>query len=113
MNYSYVDSFYFVHHCTCITFFLNLYHQFLQSEQVDIRLEAVHLIGRLLALSNLHFGQENKAVFTEFLRRFSDKSAEVRIAAIDAAKACYMDKSSGDEAREILCTSAYMAYSSL
>uniref|UniRef100_K3XDX2 Sister chromatid cohesion protein n=1 Tax=Setaria italica TaxID=4555 RepID=K3XDX2_SETIT len=79
----------------------NLTHELL-SEQVDIRLEAVHLIGRLLAFSNLHFGQENKLVFTEFLRRFSDKSAEVRIAAIDAAKACYMDKSSGNEAREIL-----------
>ncbi|KAG2593232.1 hypothetical protein PVAP13_5NG110322 [Panicum virgatum] len=79
----------------------NLTHELL-SEQVDIRLEAVHLIGRLLALSNLHFGQENKLVFIEFLKRFSDKSAEVRIAAIDAAKACYMVKSSGDEAQDIL-----------
>ncbi|CAO1944277.1 unnamed protein product [Urochloa humidicola] len=79
----------------------NLTHELL-SEQVDIRLEAVHLIGRLLAFSNLQFGQENKLVFIQFLRRFSDKSAEVRIAAIDAAKACYMDQSSGDEARDIL-----------
>jgi len=79
----------------------NLTHELL-SEQVDIRLEAVHLIGRLLSLSNLHFGQENKLVFIEFLKRFSDKSAEVRIAAIDAAKACYMVKSSGDEAQDIL-----------
>ncbi|CAL4960254.1 unnamed protein product [Urochloa decumbens] len=79
----------------------NLTHELL-SEQVDIRLEAVHLIGRLLALSNLQFGHENESVFVEFLRRFSDKSAEVRIAAIDSAKACYMDKSSRDEARKIL-----------
>ncbi|CAO2182211.1 unnamed protein product [Urochloa humidicola] len=79
----------------------NLTHELL-SEQVDIRLEAVHLIGRLLAFSNLNFGKQNKSVFIEFLKRFSDKSAEVRIAAIDAAKACYMDKSSGDEARDIL-----------
>lgn len=78
----------------------NLTHELL-SDQVDIRLKAVHLIGRLLALSNLRFGQENKVVFIEFLRRFSDKSAEVRIAAIDAAKACYMDVS-GVEAQDIL-----------
>ncbi|ONM36101.1 ARM repeat superfamily protein [Zea mays] len=78
----------------------SLTHELL-SDQVDIRLEAVHLIGRLLALSNLQFGQENKMVFIEFLRRFSDKSAEVRIAAIDAAKACYMDVSR-DEAQHIL-----------
>ncbi|WVZ68025.1 hypothetical protein U9M48_017016 [Paspalum notatum var. saurae] len=80
----------------------NLTHELL-SDQVDIRLKAVHLIGRLLALSNLRFGQENKVVFIEFLRRFSDKSAEVRIAAIDAAKACYMDLS-GVEAQDILAS---------
>jgi sister chromatid cohesion protein PDS5 len=41
-------------------------------------------------------------VFIEFLKRFSDKSAEVRIAAIDAAKTCYVDALSGNEAQEIL-----------
>uniref|UniRef100_A0A0A9CS83 Androgen induced inhibitor of proliferation (As3) / pds5, putative n=1 Tax=Arundo donax TaxID=35708 RepID=A0A0A9CS83_ARUDO len=79
----------------------NLTHELL-SDQVDIRLEAVHLIGRLLAFSKLSFGQENKLVFSEFRRRFSDKSAEVRIAAIDAAKDCCMDVLSGNEAQDIL-----------
>ncbi|KAL6840252.1 hypothetical protein ACP4OV_030062 [Aristida adscensionis] len=79
----------------------NLTHELL-SDQVDVRLKAVHLIGRLLAFSNLRFGQENMLVFTEFLKRFSDKSAEVRIASIDAAKACYMDALSGNEAQKIL-----------
>lgn len=65
----------------------SLTHELL-SDQVDIRLEAVQLIGRLLVFSNLRFGQENQLVFMEFLKRFSDKSAEVRIAAIDAAKVC-------------------------
>ncbi|PNT73259.1 hypothetical protein BRADI_2g56220v3 [Brachypodium distachyon] len=69
---------------------------------VDIRLEAVHLIGRLLVFSNLRFSEENQYVFVEFLKRFSDKSAEVRIAAIDAAKACYIAVSSGNVARDIL-----------
>ncbi|TVT97395.1 hypothetical protein EJB05_57362, partial [Eragrostis curvula] len=66
----------------------NLTHELL-SDQVDIRLEAVHLIGKLLAFSNLRL-------------RFSDKSAEVRIAAINAAKVCYMNVLSGNEAQEIL-----------
>uniref|UniRef100_A0A453G0R9 Uncharacterized protein n=1 Tax=Aegilops tauschii subsp. strangulata TaxID=200361 RepID=A0A453G0R9_AEGTS len=69
---------------------------------VDIRLEAVHLIGKLLVFSNLRFGQENQILFTEFLKRFSDKSAEVRIAAIDAAKACYIAASSGNVAQKVL-----------
>ncbi|TVU36377.1 hypothetical protein EJB05_18310 [Eragrostis curvula] len=79
----------------------NLTHELL-SDQVDIRLEAVHLIGKLLAFSNLRFGQDNKLVFIEFLKRFSDKSAEVRIAAINAAKVCYMNVLSGNAAQEIL-----------
>uniref|UniRef100_J3L679 Uncharacterized protein n=1 Tax=Oryza brachyantha TaxID=4533 RepID=J3L679_ORYBR len=79
----------------------HLTHELL-SDQVDIRLEAVHLIGRLLVLSNLRFAQEYQLIFMEFLKRFSDKSAEVRIAAVDAAKACYMAVSSGNEAKDIL-----------
>ncbi|KAM3352869.1 hypothetical protein ACQJBY_024208 [Aegilops geniculata] len=78
-----------------------LTHELL-SDQVDIRLEAVHLIGKLLVFSNLRFGQENQILFTEFLKRFSDKSAEVRIAAIDAAKACYIAASSGNVAQNVL-----------
>jgi sister-chromatid-cohesion protein PDS5 len=83
----------------------HLTHELL-SDRVDIRLEAVHLIGRLLVLSNLRFAQENQLIFKEFLKRFSDKSAEVRIAAIDAAKVCYMAISSGNEAEDILSKSA-------
>lgn len=74
---------------------------------MDVRLEAVHLIGKLLVLSNLHFGQEYRSVFVEFLKRFSDKSSEIRIAAIECAKACYMADTSGSEARDIL--SEYLA----
>ncbi|XP_044977567.1 sister chromatid cohesion protein PDS5 homolog A-B isoform X2 [Hordeum vulgare subsp. vulgare] len=82
-----------------------LTHELL-SDQVDIRLEAVHLIGRLLVFSNLRFGQENQILFMEFLKRFSDKSAEVRIAAIDAAKACYIAASSGNVAQNVLSKTA-------
>ncbi|XP_010912048.2 sister chromatid cohesion protein PDS5 homolog B isoform X2 [Elaeis guineensis] len=76
--------------------------QELITDQVDVRLEAVHLIGKLLVLSNLHFGREYRSVFVEFLKRFSDKSAEIRIAAIECAKACYMADTSGSEAHDIL-----------
>lgn len=69
---------------------------------MDIRLEAVHLIGKLLALSKLSVGQEYGIVFVEFLNRFSDKSPEIRLAAIECAKACYMANSSANEIRDIL-----------
>uniref|UniRef100_A0ACD5VVH9 Uncharacterized protein n=1 Tax=Avena sativa TaxID=4498 RepID=A0ACD5VVH9_AVESA len=78
----------------------SLIHELL-SDQVDIRLEAVHLIGRLLDFSNLRFGEDYQLVFKEFLKRFADKSAEVRIAAIEAAKACYIAVPSGNVALDI------------
>jgi len=73
-----------------------------QTDQVDIRLEAVHLIGKLLVVSKLSVGQEYRLVFVEFLKRFSDKSPEVRLAAIECAKACYMANSCGNETHDIL-----------
>lgn len=42
-------------------------------------------------MPNIYFGENNKVVFIEFLKRFSNKSAKVRIVAIDAVKACYME----------------------
>ncbi|XP_020260052.1 sister chromatid cohesion protein PDS5 homolog A isoform X2 [Asparagus officinalis] len=76
--------------------------QELLSDHVDIRLEAVHLVGKLFALSKLSVGQEYRIVFVEFLNRFSDKSPEIRLAAIECAKACYMANSSANEIRDIL-----------
>ncbi|URD78436.1 Sister chromatid cohesion protein PDS5 [Musa troglodytarum] len=71
-------------------------------DQVDIRLRAVHLVGKLLAQSELNFSQKFHTVFVEFLKRLSDKSVEVRIAAIEHARECYFAHPFGSEARDIL-----------
>ncbi|KAJ0969546.1 hypothetical protein J5N97_022423 [Dioscorea zingiberensis] len=76
--------------------------QELITDQVDVRLEAVHLVSKLLTLSKLRLGEECRLVFVEFLKRFSDKSAEVRSAAIESAKSCYTANTTGNEARDIL-----------
>ncbi|XP_074573683.1 sister chromatid cohesion protein PDS5 homolog B [Curcuma longa] len=76
--------------------------QELLTEQVDIRLRAVRLVGNLLAKSELRFGEKYYAVFVEFLNRFSDKSTEVRIATIECARECYMAHPFGKEAHDIL-----------
>lgn len=75
----------------------------LQTDQVDVRLEAVRLVSKLLALSKLRLNEECHLVFLEFLKRFSDKSAEVRSVAIECAKACYIANPTGNEAQEIIC----------
>ncbi|PKA51709.1 hypothetical protein AXF42_Ash003076 [Apostasia shenzhenica] len=74
----------------------------LLNDQVDTRLKAVHLIGNLLVISKLKFAQQHPPVFAEFLRRFSDKSTEVRRASLEWAKVCFVADASASDALYIL-----------
>uniref|UniRef100_A0A803LV40 Uncharacterized protein n=1 Tax=Chenopodium quinoa TaxID=63459 RepID=A0A803LV40_CHEQI len=76
--------------------------QELVTDQVDVRIKSVNLIGKLLALVEDHGIQEHHYLFVELLKRFSDKSAEVRISAIRAVKACYLANPSAIESDKIL-----------
>ncbi|KAK9758406.1 hypothetical protein RND81_01G227500 [Saponaria officinalis] len=71
-------------------------------DQVDIRIKAVSLIGKLLALSRDHDFHGRHHLFVELLKRFSDKSADVRIGVTHAVKRCYMANPSGIESHKIL-----------
>ncbi|XP_068663367.1 sister chromatid cohesion protein PDS5 homolog B isoform X2 [Aristolochia californica] len=77
--------------------------QELLTDQVDVRIKAVHLLGRLFALSQFRAVKEYHQLFLEFLKRFSDKSVEVRISAIGCARIIYMANPTGMEAVEVLC----------
>jgi sister-chromatid-cohesion protein PDS5 len=72
------------------------------TDQVDVRIKAVNLIGKLLALPEHHAVQKYQSLFVEFKNRFSDKSAEVRLSVLQCAKACYIANPSGNVSREIL-----------
>ncbi|CAK9165271.1 unnamed protein product [Ilex paraguariensis] len=76
--------------------------QELLTDQVDARIKALNLIGRLFALPGHNIAQEYHHLFIEFLNRFSDKSAEVRLSALLCAKALYMTNPSGRESLEVL-----------
>ncbi|XP_043700993.1 sister chromatid cohesion protein PDS5 homolog A isoform X2 [Telopea speciosissima] len=77
--------------------------QELLTDQVDVRIKAVNLLAKIFALPEHHITQESRRqLFLEFLKRFSDKSAEVRVSALQCAKACYLANPSGLEAREVL-----------
>ncbi|XP_028553543.1 sister chromatid cohesion protein PDS5 homolog A-B [Dendrobium catenatum] len=82
-----------------LTSILPLLTQELLIDQVDARMKAVQLVGKLMVLSKLNFGREHRPVYSEFLRRFSDKSADVRLASLEWAKAVYQANASADEAR--------------
>ncbi|CAM6002717.1 unnamed protein product [Sphagnum balticum] len=78
--------------------------QELLTDQVDVRLKAVQLLGRLFALPGRHVAQEYRLLFSEFLKRFGDKAVEVRIAVVRCAKVCLEANPSGLEASEILAS---------
>ncbi|XP_059435125.1 sister chromatid cohesion protein PDS5 homolog B isoform X2 [Corylus avellana] len=79
----------------------NLTHELL-TDQVDVRIKAVNLIGKLLALPKQRVAQDYHDLFVEFLKRFSDKSVEVRVSALQCVKAFYMANPSGSESHEVL-----------
>lgn len=78
----------------------------LQTDQVDVRLKAVELLGQLFALPGRHVAQEYRQLFSEFLKRFGDKAVEVRVAVVNCAKVCLEANPSGEQATEILSESA-------
>ncbi|XP_073023250.1 sister chromatid cohesion protein PDS5 homolog B isoform X2 [Primulina eburnea] len=79
----------------------NLTHELL-TDQVDVRIKAVNLIRKLLSMPGNHIAREYRLVFIELLNRFSDKSAEVRLAAISCAKSLCLTNPSGSESLEVL-----------
>ncbi|OVA03847.1 hypothetical protein BVC80_8065g3 [Macleaya cordata] len=78
--------------------------QELLTDQVDVRIKAVNLLGKLFALPGQQVAHEYRQLFVEFLKRFSDKSAEVRVSALQCATACYMSNPSGPESLEVLAS---------
>ncbi|KAH0938667.1 hypothetical protein HID58_006128 [Brassica napus] len=76
--------------------------QELLTDQVDVRIKALNLAGRIFAQPNHCSGEIYRDLFVEFLRRFSDKSAEVRMAALKCGKQCYLANPSGNKASGVL-----------
>ncbi|XP_048332268.2 sister chromatid cohesion protein PDS5 homolog B isoform X1 [Ziziphus jujuba] len=76
--------------------------QELLTDQVDVRIKAVNLIGKFFSLPEHRIAQKYHDLFIEFLKRFSDKSAEVRVSALQCAKICYMANPSGPESEDVL-----------
>ncbi|KAM7514857.1 hypothetical protein LguiA_004440 [Lonicera macranthoides] len=74
----------------------------LLTDQVDVRIKAINLIGRLFTLPGRHTAQQYSNLFMEFINRFSDKSAEVRSSALLCAKSFYLTHPSGTESLEVL-----------
>ncbi|CAJ1971874.1 unnamed protein product [Sphenostylis stenocarpa] len=77
----------------------------LSADEVDVRIKAVNLAGKLFALEH-RVAQKYHDLFVEFLKRFSDKSVDVRISALQCAKTFYLANAyDGTESREVMTAS--------
>lgn len=62
----------------------------------------MNLVGKLFAVQH-RVAQKYPDLFVEFLKRFSDKSVDVRISALQCAKVFYLSNPyDGTESREIM-----------
>ncbi|GJS02689.1 sister chromatid cohesion protein PDS5 homolog A isoform X1 [Tanacetum coccineum] len=76
--------------------------QELLTDQVDVRITAIKFVGKLFSISGRHVAQEYHHLFIEFLNRFTDKSASVRLNAVVCARSFYLTNPLGEESTAVL-----------
>uniref|UniRef100_A0A7N1A0X3 Uncharacterized protein n=1 Tax=Kalanchoe fedtschenkoi TaxID=63787 RepID=A0A7N1A0X3_KALFE len=74
----------------------------LLTDQVDVRLKAVNLVGDLFAVPGSLIPEEFQPIFSEFLKRLTDRVAEVRLAVLEHIRSCLLSNPSRPEASQIL-----------
>ncbi|KAG9448592.1 hypothetical protein H6P81_008557 [Aristolochia fimbriata] len=74
----------------------------LLTDKLNVRLKAVKLLGELFSLSGHAISQTFQPLFSEFLKRLTDRVVEVRISVIEHVKNCILSNPSRAEALEII-----------
>ena len=75
----------------------------MQADQLDTRLKAVSLIGDLFALPDSTISEAFQPIFSEFLKRLTDRVVTVRMSVLEYVKSCLLSNPSRAEAPEIIC----------
>lgn len=73
----------------------------LLTDELDVRVKAVKLLGRMFA-SQQGVPDVFEQLFVEYVKRFTDKAVEVRLAMVECAKQCLLANPSGPRARQFL-----------
>lgn len=79
----------------------NMTHELL-TDQLDVRLKSVKLLGRLFAIPGHPLPEVFRPLFLEFLKRFTDKDVEVRLSVVEHAKECLLSNPFRHEAADII-----------
>ncbi|CAN4127000.1 unnamed protein product [Withania somnifera] len=74
----------------------------LLTDQLDVRIKAVHLVGDLFALSESAISEAFQPIFLEFLKRLTDRIVEVRMSVLGHVKGCLLSNPFRQEAPQII-----------
>ncbi|XP_022142523.1 sister chromatid cohesion protein PDS5 homolog A isoform X2 [Momordica charantia] len=74
----------------------------LLTDELDTRLKAVGLVGDLFSLPGSSISEVFQPVFSEFLKRLTDRIVEVRMSVLVHVKSCLLSNPLRDEASEII-----------
>ncbi|KAJ9180800.1 hypothetical protein P3X46_009007 [Hevea brasiliensis] len=74
----------------------------LLTDQLDIRLKAVGLIGDLFAVPGFAISEAFQPIFSEFLKRLTDRGVEVRMSVLERVKKCLLSNPLRAEASQII-----------
>ncbi|XP_040362062.1 sister chromatid cohesion protein PDS5 homolog B isoform X1 [Rosa chinensis] len=74
----------------------------LLTDQLDTRLKAVNLVGDLFSLPGSTISEPFQPIFSEFLKRLTDRVVEVRMSVLEHVKSCMMSNPFRAEAPEII-----------
>nr|XP_043623301.1 sister chromatid cohesion protein PDS5 homolog B-like isoform X2 [Erigeron canadensis] len=74
----------------------------LLTDEIDLRLERVRLVGNLFALKGTTVPETFHPLFLEFLKRLNDKAVEVRKSVLEHVKLCLLSDTFRSEAPKIV-----------
>jgi sister-chromatid-cohesion protein PDS5 len=77
--------------------------QHMQTDQLDTRLKAVRLVGDLFALPGSAISEAFQPIFSEFLKRLTDRLVEVRMCVLENVKSCLLSNPLRAETPQIIC----------
>nr|KJB68483.1 hypothetical protein B456_010G248500 [Gossypium raimondii] len=72
------------------------------ADQLDTRLRAVRLVGSLFALPGANICEAFQPIFSEFLKRLTDRVVDVRMSILEHVKICLLSDPSRPEVHQII-----------
>lgn len=74
----------------------------MQTDQLETRVKAVGLVGDLFALAGSSITEAFQPIFSEFLKRLTDRVVAVRMSVLEQVKSCLLSDPTRAEAPQII-----------